>query len=72
MYNALHARQYVQQHQLLLDRTAHYGGVALPEEPKNGVPHGCGFEFPIHSIMFIISLIGLIYSTRAHEQKVIQ
>jgi hypothetical protein len=73
VYNAFHARRYVQEHRLLLDRAANHGGigVGLPEEPKNGIPHGCGFEYPIHSIMFIISLIGLIYSTKVYEQKLI-
>ncbi len=73
VYNAFRARRFVQERQLLLDRAAHHGGigVALPEEPKNGIPHGCGFEFPIHSIMFILSLIGLIYSTKTYEQKIV-
>jgi hypothetical protein len=73
VYNAFNARRYVQEHQLLLDRAARHGGVgvALPEESKTGIPHGCGFDFPIHSIMFIVSLIGLIYSTKAYEQKII-
>ncbi|CAF0877840.1 unnamed protein product [Rotaria sordida] len=68
VYHAFHARRFVQKHQLLLDRAAHHGGigVALPEEPKNGIPHGCGFEYPIHSIIFIISLIGFIYSTKIY------
>ncbi|CAF4008135.1 unnamed protein product, partial [Rotaria sp. Silwood1] len=43
-----------------LDSSWRYG-VALREESKNGMPHGCGFEYPIHSIIFIISLIDLIY-----------
>ncbi|CAF1573675.1 unnamed protein product [Rotaria sp. Silwood1] len=66
IYHAFHARQFVQKHQLLLDRAAHHGGigVALPEESKNGIPHGCGFEYPIHSIIFIISLIGIIYQQK--------
>jgi hypothetical protein len=73
VYNAFNARRYVLEHRLLLDRATHHGGigVALPEEPKNGIPHGCGFEYPIHSILFIVSLIGLIYSTKAYEQKFI-
>jgi hypothetical protein len=73
VYNAFHARQYVQKHRLLLNQAAHHGGVGvgLPEEPKNGIPHGCGFEFPIHSIIFIISLIILIYSTKAYDQKIL-
>ncbi|CAF0893284.1 unnamed protein product [Rotaria sordida] len=68
VYHAFHARRFVQKHQLLLDQAAHHGGigVALPEEPKNGIPHGCGFEYPIHSIIFIISLIGFIYSTKIY------
>jgi hypothetical protein len=73
VYHGFHARRYVQEHELLLDRAAHHGGVgvALPEQPKNGIPHGCGFEFPIHSIIFIISLIGLIYLTAVYEQKIV-
>ncbi|CAF1296060.1 unnamed protein product [Adineta steineri] len=73
IYNAFNARRYIREHRLLLDQAAHHGGigVALPEEPKNGVPYGCGFEFPIYSILFIISLIVLIYSTQAYEQKII-
>ncbi|CAF2863280.1 unnamed protein product [Rotaria sp. Silwood2] len=73
VYHAFHARHFVQKHQLLLDRAAHHGGigVALPEQPKNGIPHGCGFEYPIHSIIFIIGIIGLIYSTKIYQQKLI-
>jgi hypothetical protein len=73
VYHAFNARHYVQKHQLVLNQASKHGGigVALPGEPKNGIPHGCGFEFPIHSIMFIISIIGLIYSINTYEQKVI-
>ena len=73
VYHAFHARRYVQEHQLLLKQAANHGGIgiALPGEPKNGIPHGCGFELPIQSIMFIISLIGLLYSINTYEQKVV-
>jgi hypothetical protein len=73
VYHAFHARKYVQEHELLLDRAAHHGGigVALPEQSKNGIPHGCGFEFPIYSVIFIIGLISLIYSTITYEQKIV-
>jgi hypothetical protein len=73
VYNAFHARRYVQEHRLLLNQAATHGGigVALPGEQKTGIPHGCGFEIPIHSTMFIISLICLIYSISVYEQKVI-
>jgi len=73
IYDAFHARQYVQKHRLLLDRAAKHGGigVGLPEEPKNGIPYGCGFEYPIYSMIFTISLIGLIYSIIVYEQKLI-
>lgn len=73
IYNAFHARRYVQGHRLLLNQAAKHGGigVALPEESKNGIPQGCGFEYPIPSILFIISLIILLYSTKAYEQKFI-
>ncbi|CAF2154983.1 unnamed protein product [Rotaria magnacalcarata] len=69
VYHAFHARRFVRQQQLLLDRAAHHGGigVALPEQPKNGIPHGCGFEYPIHSILLIISLVGFIYSTKLYQ-----
>ncbi len=72
VYHALRARKYVQEHELLLDRAAHHGGVgvALPEQSKNGIPPGCGFEFPIHSIMFIIGLIILMYSTITFQQRI--
>ena len=73
VYHAFHARRYVHEHQLILDRAARHGGigVALPEEPKNGIPHGCGFEFPLYSIMFILSLIGLMYSTNVYKHKIV-
>ena len=73
VYHAFNARHYVQEHQLVLNRAAQHGsiGVALPGEPKNGIPKGCGFEFPIHSMMFIIGISGLIYSINTYEQKVI-
>ena len=71
VYHAFNARRYVQEHQLVLNRAAQHGGigVALPGEPKSGIPKGCGFEFPIHSIIFLTSLIGVIYSIIAHMQK---
>ena len=71
MYHAFHARRYVRAHELLLDRAAQHGGVgvALPEQTKNGIPHGCGFEFPFFSVMFILGLLGLIYSTYLHPPK---
>ncbi len=71
VYNAFNARRYVREHRLLLDRAAHHGGigVSLPVEPTNGIPYGCGFEFPVHSIIFIISLIIILYSTRVCVQK---
>ena len=65
VYHAHHARQYVREHELLLDRAAHHGGIgiALPEQSKNGIPHGCGFDFPIQSVMFIfVLLLLLLYS----------
>ncbi len=70
--NAFRARRFVQEHHLQLDRAARHGGIgiALPEEPKNGIPYGCGFEFPIPSLIFIANLISLIYWTRTSEQKI--
>ncbi|CAM4905929.1 unnamed protein product [Rotaria socialis] len=71
-YHAFHARRYVREHHLQLDRAAHHGGigVALPEEPKNGIPYGCGFEFPIIPLILIANLISLIYWTRSQEQTI--
>ncbi|CAF1304951.1 unnamed protein product [Rotaria sordida] len=70
VYHAFRARRFVQEYHLQLDRAAHHGGigVALPEEPKNGIPYGCGFEYPIPSLIFIANLISLIYWTRIYEQ----
>ena len=64
--NAFQARSYVREHRLQLDRAAHHGGVgvALPEEPKSGIPDGCGFELPILPLIFIVNLLSLIYWTR--------
>jgi len=55
---------------LILDRAARHGGigVALPEEPKNGIPHGCGFEFPVFSIIFTLGLLFLLYSIGIHDK----
>ncbi len=63
VFNTFRARRFVKEHHLQLDRAAHHGGigVALPEEPKNGIPYGCGFEFPTHSLIVIANLISLIY-----------
>jgi len=63
VFNAFRARRFVTEHHLQLDQAAHHGGVgvALPEERKNGIPHGCGFEFPIHSLIVIVNLLSLIY-----------
>ncbi|CAF2032395.1 unnamed protein product [Rotaria magnacalcarata] len=65
VYHAFHARRYVLEHRLQLDRAAYHGGigVALPEEPKNGIPDGCGFEFPIIPLILIANLISLVYWT---------
>ncbi|CAF1299384.1 unnamed protein product [Rotaria magnacalcarata] len=70
VYHAFHARRYVLEHRLQLDRVAYHGGigVALPEEPKNGIPDGCGFEFPIIPLILIANLISLVYWTRSYEQ----
>ncbi|CAF2893273.1 unnamed protein product [Rotaria sp. Silwood2] len=70
VYHAFHARRFVREHHLQLNRAAHHGGigVALPEEPKNGIPHGCGFEYPIPPLILIANLISLIYWTRTYEQ----
>jgi hypothetical protein len=67
--NAFRARRFVEKHHLQLDRAARHGGigVALPDEPKNGIPRGCGFEFPILSLIFIANMISLIYWTRLYE-----
>ena len=64
--NAFQARTYVREHRLQLDRAAHHGGVgvALPEEPKSGIPDGCGFDLPILPLIFIVNLLSLIYWTR--------
>ncbi len=72
VFNAFRARYFVRKHRLQLDQAAHHGGIgiALPEEPKNGIPYGSGFEFPIPSLIFIANLISLIYWTRIHEQKI--
>ncbi len=72
VFNAFRARRFVREHHLQLDRAASHGGisVALPEEPKNGIPYDCGFEFPILSLIFIANLISLIYWTRSYEQKI--
>ncbi|CAF3934307.1 unnamed protein product [Rotaria magnacalcarata] len=72
VYHAFHARRYVLEHRLQLDRAAYHGGigVALPEEPKNGIPDGCGFEFPIIPLILIANLISLIYWARSYEQTI--
>ena len=73
IYHAFNARRYVQEHRIVLEQAAHHGGigVGLPDESKSGIPHGCGFELPIHSIMFMIGLIGLLYTTHFYEQNTI-
>jgi len=70
--NAFHARRFVRTHHLQLDRAARHGGVgiALPEEPKNGIPHDCGFEFPILPLIFTANLISLIYWTRTYDKTI--
>jgi hypothetical protein len=72
VFNAFRARRFVREHRLQLDQASHHGGIgiALPEEPKDGIPHGCGFEFPILSLIFIANLISLIYWTRTFEEKI--
>ena len=72
VFHAFRARRFVREHNIQLDRAAHHGGigVALPEEPKNGIPHGCGFEFPIPSLIFITNLVVFIVWTRIFGQKV--
>lgn len=72
VYKAFHARSFVKKHQLLLDHAAHHGGigVALPEQLKSGIPKGCGFEYPVQSIVFVISLLGFMYSTKFYQDKI--
>lgn len=68
--NAFRARRFIRQHRLQLDRASHHGGIGihLSDENKNGIPHDCGFEFPILPLIFFANLISLIYWIRLIEQ----
>ena len=70
--NAFRARSFVREHRLQLDRAAHHGGVgvALPEEPKNGIPQGTGFDYPIAPLIITANLLALIYGIQTFERKV--
>lgn len=74
IHHAYYARKYVREHELLLDRAAHHGGVGiiLPEQSKNGIPHGCGFDFPIYSVIFTLAVFLLIYSSMISPVKSFQ
>lgn len=63
IFHAFRARRYVNEHRLQLTHASHHGGVgvALPEESKRGIPQGCGFEYPIPSLIFVVNLLALIY-----------
>jgi hypothetical protein len=69
IFNALRARRFVRKHQLLLDRAATHGGIGihLPNRHKKGIPNGCGFDFPILSLILTVGLISLIWWTRQYD-----
>ncbi|CAF0874511.1 unnamed protein product [Adineta steineri] len=72
VFRTFRARQFVKKHHLQLDRATHEGGIGitLPEKSKTGIPSDCGFEFPIHSLIVIANLIGIIYWLRPYGQKI--
>lgn len=72
VYHALRARQFVREHRLQLDRATDHVGVdvTLPEHARRaGIPVGCGFEFPLSSMLFSIGMFGLILSNLTDEQQ---
>ncbi len=69
IFNAWRARRFIRTHQLLLEQAAHHGGIGitLPSKHKKGIPNGCGFEFPILSLIFTIFLISLGWWIRQYD-----
>ena len=69
--HAFRARRYVKEHRLQLAKASDQGGVgvALPEESKRGIPQGCGFEYPIPSLIFVINLFALIYWIQTNDRR---
>ena len=65
VYRAWRARQFVRRHRLELDQAAHHGGlgIGLSKQTKSGIPRGCGFEYPVLSMLFVVVLLGLIVFT---------
>ena len=71
IFHAFRARKFVREHRLQLDQASHDGGVGvtLPEESKKGIPSGCGFDFPIPSLIFVGNLIALIYWIQSYDRR---
>ncbi|CAF1123208.1 unnamed protein product [Adineta ricciae] len=69
IYNALRARFFVQKHRLVLERAASHGGIGirLSDRVKNGIPHGCGFDIPVLSVIFTLALAALVWRTRQYD-----
>ncbi|CAF1040835.1 unnamed protein product [Rotaria magnacalcarata] len=69
VFNAYRARRFVRKNRLILERAVNHGGAetTLPSRFKNGIPKGCGFEFPILSLSFTVCLIGLAWWTRQYD-----
>ncbi|CAF1194927.1 unnamed protein product [Adineta steineri] len=69
IYNAIRARKFVKKQKLFLAQTTNDDGIgfSLTNRQKNGIPHGCGFEFPILPLIFTVCLSSLAYWTRQHN-----
>ncbi|CAF1550296.1 unnamed protein product, partial [Didymodactylos carnosus] len=59
IYNSFRARLYVSKNKLILKQASAGIGIDLPENQdgtRPGIPAGCGFEFPYHSLLFMAFL----------------
>ena len=61
IFNAFRARRFAQKHKLILQQAFNPNGGAFSYGKKNGIPSGCGFEFPGPSLLLIIVFLSLIY-----------